>query len=276
MSPFASRPISSRSQLSKIGMHIETITNSWIGCGTPSTPDGMTSCAPSPPNIATSSASGNPDHWRPQRPRLPYRDLPDVRPHDLQVRTRSFTISTMTSWATPRCRSASSVPGVVFTAASRSWSQASRLRVADGPGDRRQRRRWNMGWSTKLYHRQASRAGLAPCRSHHDAATHDPAPYHPDRTASVAAEDQQRPGRRLWYPDVRASRQKGAGARQGPYQIKSRVRSEGQEEQLRLACPFIEMGRREAVSPHIVAKQRDRGGERWSKRSGRHSARVEL
>jgi len=53
---FASRPINSRSQLSKIGMPIETITNSWIGCGTPSTPDGMTSLAPSPPNIATSRA----------------------------------------------------------------------------------------------------------------------------------------------------------------------------------------------------------------------------
>ena len=51
---FASGPIDSRSQLSKIGMPIETITNLWIRCGTPSTPDGMTSCAPSPPNLATS------------------------------------------------------------------------------------------------------------------------------------------------------------------------------------------------------------------------------
>jgi len=69
---------------------------------------------------------------------------------------------------------------------------------------------------------------------------------------------------------------KGGGARQGPYQIKSRVRSEGQEEQLRLACPFIEMGRREAVSPPIVANSgaEGRGEVVEAKRSALCSSRI--
>src|SRR5262245_6927999 len=45
---------SSRSQLSKIGIPIATRTSVWIGCTTPSIPDGMTSLAASLPSIATS------------------------------------------------------------------------------------------------------------------------------------------------------------------------------------------------------------------------------
>ena len=48
------------------------------------------------------------------------------------------------------------------------------------------------------------------------------------------------------------------------YQIKRRVRSEGQEEQLRLACPFIEMGRPEAVSLPIVANSGAEG--KWDRK----------
>ena len=263
-------------------MHIETITNSWIGCGTPSTPDGMTSCAPSPPNIATSSAlsqraqeaynPAKPASWTHQGPwaRINVSSLIN----DLEIPTigvlngPGFHTEICLMCDLTICSEEAILYGLHYDIlgnaplevgefGTRRWysqllpgvagSQASRLRVADGPGDRRQD---GVGiWDGQ----RSCTTGKLLERAWHLA---DHIMTQPRTTRRLTTQIVRRP----W----------------GPYQIKSRVRSEGQEEQLRLACPFIEMGRREAVSPPIVANSGPEGGKRWSKRSGRHSARVEL